>query len=1469
ELMRQGHRIHRLFNLLPLKLLSAYIKQYLLNIEVDDSASINRLHDIFGQELYSYTEETGRSLGDILWDAYLDEANGASENKHLLKILVDMLNFHCYADRGESFRRIHDILREADLNKTGKAIDVVLRLSLDEERSDDLFLLLHSACYKKEVLAAFCLVHSTLFGVKQEYLHSWMSREYPGPVSQLLGPEVRSIYYYLQRIEDVRRKGGALKSDTDSDIFHYTRGLDRWAAAPGINGFTWFSSLRQRIHQHPSSGDLKVVRTLLYFIKYQGEEILAKASQHDGLITSIKKDFGEERGQRYSSIINNTLRNLKQAGKIQSLKEDHFLDELLSVPRQETFSTLKEANPEADEDDIQQLEFMIGLYYALSERYGVVYADIVPAIKGHSIPGDMFHYMVDFMRDDYDQLLSVIDSDDYSAILSAIARCRERIKHRLIFEKVGLDTIDSEDEDSLYEYERNELARDRLMEFDNNLFLLGKEMLGRVYKDIERCRSLRGLKKHIDSLVAMARFLLASGLGGVELEQFVLELEHGRLRYSQLYDLVRGLRMEVHKITRKINENIRFAMAHVWETHEYYKLTEAWQKEVKPERVETEYGHEREVVTQDEQERVAGVVVDTLVQDSGILVFDETLMMFNDILQIKLTPEKDRLLYPKRPKGRLVVDEQFFRFGQPEVIPREGLLSLWSKKGLNLVRMTQEDIDVPPGVIISAKLITKPRVFKSPRFKEKVEKEIALIRKYTKYPDLRLLLYARSGSAFTLPGLLVTIPNIGMNDEEVKLLAQSSNDEWFAYDTYAEFMRSFAINVLGIPEDYFQGVVNIYEKDELTPTEMKEVCSRYKEIIALQGRGQKIPDKMIDQVLMAVDAVYASWDSKDAQEYRARHRISPEWGTVVILQKGVFGNLNPTEDGRISGTGAAALRILPDGREIIQGKFRFRSIGDQVMSRADQNYVLLSKSEKVLDAEQTLEELQPQVYHSILDYAHRLKEIFANNQHFEFTVELNKVWVTQTNDDLVKDDYPEFVDSPEYEPIARGHGVSGGALRGWVADSFDAAQELLAKYKEEQPEDVDGVILFLNRVNPEIINQIPKGVHIVARIISVHAETLAQKYGITVVYGVPGMLFDEEECHWYVGGMKMVNGDTISIDGHENQLIYHNSGNIYFGSVPIAFKEDDKILVERRTGRALDAISSLRDQEQWQEAMAKKKLGINPFEREVLVAFAKYMQQELFHKDIVRYVMNYRLILDKIARLCEDLDFELYGDAFKQALEEKLAQWDIGFELFMQLRRRYYPLSVAHRETINAIHSRLNYIPSAKTTPSKVEVSDMREKAVQLDENSLWQGEWPAGRYFVLNPPKDTVRLVSLGLDGVLEEVVKYGFIERLIELFRVLKEGMGLKVVVTSSDRFMEDWWYKDILGQHPEIGQYVDGCYGSLLSLGFIDYQKANNLKNSQIMHFGNIEGWTSWSEESPAAALHREGFVGVLVGNHRIPA
>lgn len=1119
NLSSESMSILSLINLLPAEDQKRYFRKYLL--EMPESGLMEAL------DILNDFRTFWQSPRNLLWELYLDSHNTRDENERICQILTAYINMNYSSDEGiEAIFDIKNIFNGGDIEKSHKALEELLRLQVFRENQDELVRLLETAPYKKETVASFALLNALIFAQKEAAV---IPSEYTGEsglFDDVLNPAARHVYYYILNIIDQRKISGAERSTLDDEILLLGRLLDEQAPNPREFGLTWFSHLRRYIHKGADSSAVDIIRTALYYWKELDKAIIE--SNENSYIRRMDMLEGPDL-KIYSQIMNNLIRRLHEEGLIESLRKDDFCDEILNIGKEDVLRALRDVNGEMPVKFVDKVEYMILLYYDFSKRYGTVSADIIPEIKA---AGDL----TKFMKEDYRRLLKALESGVSQDILSAIARCRIDIMNYLLSQKPG----------SGEEREVN-----AVLNLNNNLYLLGRDKMMDVVKELESVSDLSGLRSHADALVPIGEFILGSGLGGADFEEFLRELEKGDIKLSQLHDLTRALRSEIHKITRKINENMRSAASHIWDNRRLSDLNERFQKTIKTDEITDKYGFPLTIISEAGKRETEDAVIDNMIRDSGVLIFDEVLSRFNDVLEKELTPDKDEKLSAEMKPVENPVENEFFRFGHPDVIPRERLLSLWSKKGLNLITMTENGIPVPPGVIISSRLITEHETLNSIAFRDNVQQEIEIIRKHSRYPDLKLLLYARSGSAFLLPGLLVTIPNIGMNDKEAGELARISEDEWFAYDTYAEFIRSYAINILGIDEKRFQEVFDIHEKDKLTGAEMKDVCGRYKEVIDSYGNGQSIPETMIEQVMAAIDCVYSSWDSEGAKEYRARHRISQEWGTVVILQKGVFGNLNPTSDGRISGTGAAALMDLPDGHVVVQGKFRFRSIGEQIMSRAEQNYILLSNSEKVRDNEQTLEELAPEAYKEILNYAYRLKDIFGNNQHFEFTIERNKVWITQSNDDVIRDDYPEFIDEAGLEPVSRGHGVSGGALRGWAANTFESCEALMRKYESEKPEGIDGVILFLDRVNPELINKIPKGAHVIARIISVHAETLAQKYGITALYGIPDMKFNDEERVWYIGERKISDGTVISIDGHENQLLYHNSGKIFLGSVPL------------------------------------------------------------------------------------------------------------------------------------------------------------------------------------------------------------------------------------------------------------------------------------------------------------------------------
>ncbi|GEM_PF-3236474 len=1425
------------------------------------SGYLNRERIVKLREMLVGQTIEGSEFEEILFGIYLDGTNNGAENERFRDVFLAVVSYSVF-DKQNILSEIDSVLRDKDINSSYKVIDLLLRLKISEGERKILVQLIPNAYYGKEIITGFCLLYEMFFKGEAFNVHYGYRAS---PILESLGPESKSIYYYLTNIERKRSEQGKLGTDAQGRVLYYTKALDGFSGHPGEKQWTWFSSLRIQVHSFGSSADIKILKKVFKYLKDGDEEALGESSITRGFI----KDFNKEKLEAFARIFKRFICAIYNTDAIDGISAEEGMEKILNVPEESAVEFLKQANHGENEEDVENIENMIRLYYAFNDFYGISMGAGISLLKNLAFVDEdnkmiRLSEMVDFMEEDYKQLLSVIDDDDPFKVLPAVAACRNDIKKFLLSQKPA----------QAYNYYDERDPREALLEIDTALNTLGQIMVSKAAREIDNARNVEDIKKHMPLVIAMGRFIAASGLGGVDFEQFLYQLERGHNKYSQVHDLTRAMRTEVHKIRRRVNETMRIAAKHIFDDAETDKLREEWQKDLKTEKI-INYGKtfEEDVISEEGKNELEMAAIDKLIRESGIDTLDQALGKINEILEMQLTEENDGYLDGKQEEEIASdISEQFLRFGQPEVIPRDPLIGSWSKKGLNLEIMTKLGYPVPPGVIASSRLITHPEIYKSPEFKEEVKKEIELIRKHSKYPDLKLLMYARSGSAFLLPGLMVTIPNLGMNDKEAEELAKVSADEWFAYDTYAEFMRSFAINILGIPEEYFQEVVNIYEKDNLSPEEMKEVCQKYKKVIEEHGKGAVIPDSMIDQMMMAIDAVYASWDSEDARSYRARHKISQEWGTVVILQKGVFGNLNTTSDGRISGTGAGALRILPDGRELVQGKFRFRSIGDQLMSRAEQNYILLSDSEKVREDEQTLESLEPVVYKEILEYAHRLKEDFGNNQHFEFTVEMNKVWLTQTNDDVIREDFPEFGEEEDRKPIGRGHGVSGGAIRGWVANSVEAANALAEKYKKEKPRDVDGVILFLDRVNPEQINRIPKDVHIVAHVISVHAETLAQKYGITAVYGIPNMRYNSEEKVWYIGEERLNDGCMISMDGHENQLLYHNSGKIFLGSVPIKETKDSNPRAERRSPRALEKIGELRDMEQKEAAKARIKEGLSGFEKEVLIFFEEYMEGKVAKGELARYLANYRAILDKVARRSENLNFDLYGEEFRKELGEILSDMGIKPEVFRELYLNYYPYGRHAKEILDKIDFNLRYAPEEYDKQEKeyVEVyDDGGEKIRMTKQELLFIQERTVSPYYIVNKPEKRIKMVSFEVEDVLDPLIQRdgdpGKV--LIDIFKAIKNmDKDVRIVITSSAPRVKSW-FSGIESEYPELKELVESCWEDTLRTPYLNRYVSDECQPDEILHFSGINNYGFDMDRSPAAILHEEGFKTVLVGRSGI--
>ncbi|MDD5438777.1 MAG: transglutaminase-like domain-containing protein, partial [Candidatus Omnitrophica bacterium] len=611
QLRRDAEGIHEIIDLLSNEDRMDYVKRYLVSTDLE-------IPDVLGIMDMIFHEDKPRKR--LMWDIYMDTTNTPSEDAKLRDLIVAAEN-PVHGDYGDVdiLYRIYHTFKERDITTTNKALEVLLRLKIEPSAQNTLFRLLETAYYKADIVSAFCLLHPAVFGVEDRPVVSAMYRRaFRSPVDQCFSPDTKPVYFYLAKITEAWQRGGNLRSDVDNRLLYHTVILDGGASLPGYNGRTWFTQLRSQVHTRASKQDLDTVRTMLYYWKELDPGISRNST--NGLVHNAMENISEQDHMMYSCGLNRFLEYLKKQGRIVSLENDDFLNEILSIPEEELIEMLHTAvsAPTVPEYILDKLEHMFRLYYALNERYGVVSATLIPNIKNNI-------YIAGFMKEDRDRLLAVIDSDNYAEILPALAQCRLRIKNHLLFDKREV----KDDE---------EPGTEELLELDSYMAEFGKELMGRVLEDIAQCERIEDLAIHVPTIMAIGKFLIASGLGGVDFEQFVHELEHGRITYSQLHDLTRALSAELHKINRHLNDTVRLGAGHVFEhtSHEFF--IERWGDKV----TITPAGEGwNRPLSQESREAIIGTIVDNLIRDSGLLLFDQVLMRFNEILEKQVTPAND------------------------------------------------------------------------------------------------------------------------------------------------------------------------------------------------------------------------------------------------------------------------------------------------------------------------------------------------------------------------------------------------------------------------------------------------------------------------------------------------------------------------------------------------------------------------------------------------------------------------------------------------------------------------------------------------------------------------------------------------------------------------------------------------------------------------------------------------------------
>ena len=523
-----------------------------------------------------------------------------------------------------------------------------------------------------------------------------------------------------------------------------------------------------------------------------------------------------------------------------------------------------------------------------------------------------------------------------------------------------------------------------------------------------------------------------------------------------------------------------------------------------------------------------------------------------------------------------------YYFGDKQTEGKAEMRDLLGGKGANLAEMCNLGLPVPHGFTISTEVCTyyyNNNKSLPEKLKLEIKKNIEKIENFTKMKfgsnSNPLLLSVRSGSRASMPGMMDTILNLGLNNEAVNGLAKSTKNERFAFDSYRRFIQMYSDVVLEIDNSLFEDALedikieNGYSEDtELTPQNLKDLTETYKKIV-LNELNHPFPQDPSEQLWGAISAVFSSWMNNRAITYRKLNNLPSSWGTAVNIQSMVFGNM-----GEDCATGVAFTRNPNNGENIFYGEYLINAQGEDVVAGIRTPYPLSKDTEDDFTADKSLEVKMPKIYDELLECRSVLEKHYGDMQDIEFTVQDNKLFLLQTrngkrtaeaaikiavdmvhegkintNDALIRVEpeslnqllHPTLDNNAKSDFLIRGMPASPGAVSGKIVLESDDAVKLSAAG--------ESVILVRLETSPEDI----AGMHAASGILTSrggmtsHAAVVARGMGRACITGANELRIDFENKIIFFGEKKIKSGTEITIDG--------SSGNVYLGQVPTVYPE--------------------------------------------------------------------------------------------------------------------------------------------------------------------------------------------------------------------------------------------------------------------------------------------------------------------------
>lgn len=516
--------------------------------------------------------------------------------------------------------------------------------------------------------------------------------------------------------------------------------------------------------------------------------------------------------------------------------------------------------------------------------------------------------------------------------------------------------------------------------------------------------------------------------------------------------------------------------------------------------------------------------------------------------------------------------------------------SLLGGKGANLAEMTNMGINVPYGFTVTTDACA--RFYKEDKkiwedLKNEITSHIKDLEEHNKKTfgstEDPLLVSVRSGAPISMPGMMDTILNLGLNDDAVIGLSKKTNNERFAYDSYRRFIQMFADVAMGINKNNFEKVLSakkdekgVNEDTELDANDLKDVVEKYKKVYK-DIEGEDFPQEPREQLDKAITAVFASWNNERAILYRRLNDIDDSMGTAVNVQSMVFGNMGET-----SGTGVAFSRNPATGENKLFGEYLMNAQGEDVVAGVRTPKEIL-----------TLKDSLPEVFDQFRDTAEKLEQHYKDMQDMEFTIQEGELFLLQTRNgkrtahaavkvavDMVHEELltekeavlridPKDLDGllhptlsqksiKENKAIAKGLAASPGAAVGYIAFSAKEAKKRAAKgvdvilvREETSPEDLEGMVSA-------------SGILTARGGMTSHAAVVARGMGKCCVSGAHEIYVNEDERFVRIDGKKYSDQDVLSIDG--------STGNIYIGAL-----ETENPKLEGTFGEFMSWVDKYRD----------------------------------------------------------------------------------------------------------------------------------------------------------------------------------------------------------------------------------------------------------------------------------------------------